>query len=70
MATNSGIRPDGLVVRAFAQWAECIFFDIGVLGRFVCSALRFIPPWTQEKTVIPYIYNVSIKDPSKNYQRK
>ena len=36
-----------------------------VLGRFVCSALRFIPHEPRKKkTLIPYIYNVSNKDPS------
>ena len=34
-----------------------------VLGRFVCSELQFIPYEPRKKTLIPYIYNVSIKDP-------
>ena len=34
-----------------------------VLERFVCSALRFIPHEPRKKTLIPYIYNASIKDP-------
>ena len=33
-----------------------------VLGRFVCSALQFIPHEPRKKTPIPYIYNVSNKD--------
>ena len=37
-----------------------------VFGRFVCSALRFIPHEPRKKTLIPYIYNVSNKDPSKH----
>ena len=37
-----------------------------VLGRFVCSALRFIPHEPRKKTIIPYIYNVFNKDPSFN----
>ena len=34
-----------------------------VLGRFVCSALRFIPHEPRKKTLIPYIYNATNKDP-------
>ena len=33
------------------------------LIRFVCSALRFIPHEPSKKTLIPYIYNASNKDP-------
>ena len=36
---------------------------VAVLGRFVCSALRFIPHEPRKKTLIPYIDNISIKDP-------
>ena len=35
-----------------------------VLGRFVCSALEFIPHEPSKKTLIPYIYTASNKDPS------
>ena len=34
-----------------------------VLVRFVCSALRFISHEPRKKTLIPYIYNASNKDP-------
>ena len=34
-----------------------------VLVRFVCSALRFISREPRKKTLIPYIYNASNKDP-------
>ena len=34
-----------------------------VLVRFVCSALRFISYEPIKKTLIPYIYNASNKDP-------
>ena len=37
-----------------------------VLGRYVCSALQFIPHEPRKKTLIPYIYNVSNMDPSLN----
>ena len=33
-----------------------------VLGRFVCSALQFIPHEPRKRTLIPYIYNASNKD--------
>ena len=36
---------------------------VAVLVRFVCSALRFIPHEPRKKTLIPYIYNASNKDP-------
>ena len=32
------------------------------VGRFVCSALRFIPYEPEKKTLIPYIYNAANKD--------
>ena len=37
-----------------------------ILGQFLCPTLRFIPhkPPKTKKTLIPYIYNVSNKDPS------
>ena len=36
----------------------CELYREAVLGWFVCSALWFIPPWTQKKkTFILYIYN-------------
>ena len=35
-----------------------------ILRQFVCSALGFIPHEPRKKTLIPYIYNVSNKDPS------
>ena len=46
-----------------------------VLGRFVCSALRFIPHEHRKKTLIPYIYNASNEGPflkfsEKNYKFK
>ena len=41
-----------------------------VLGRFVCSALRCILHEPRKKTLIPYIYNVSIKIPFLNSPRK
>ena len=47
-----------------------------VLGRFVCSALRFIPHEPRKKkTLIPYIYNASNEGPflkfsEKNYKSK
>ena len=34
-----------------------------VLVRFVYSALRFISHEPRKKTLIPYIYNASNKDP-------
>ena len=33
-----------------------------VLGRFVCSALQFIPHELRKKTLIAYIYNALNKD--------
>ena len=41
-----------------------------VLGRFVWSALRFIPNEPREKTLIPYIYNASNNDSFSNSQPK
>ena len=46
-----------------------------VLGRFVCSALRFIPHEHRKKTLIPYICNASNQGPflkfsEKNYKFK
>ena len=34
-----------------------------VPGQFVCSTLRFIPYEPRKKTLIPYVYNASNKDP-------
>ena len=33
-----------------------------IIGRFVCSAFRIIPPWTQKKALIPYVDNTSDSD--------
>ena len=42
------------------QWHE----PEAVLGQqFVCSGLQFIPYEPRKKTLIPYIYNASNKDP-------
>ena len=34
-----------------------------VIGRLVCSALRCISHEPRKKTLNPYIYNASVKDP-------
>ena len=36
--------------------------SFSVLGRFVCSVLRFIPHEPRKMIFIPYIYNAFIKD--------
>ena len=41
-----------------------------VLGRFVCSALRFIPHEPRKKTLIPYIYNASNEGPFRKFSEK
>ena len=41
-----------------------------VLVRFVCSAQRFIPHEPRKKTLIPYIYNASNKDPFLKFSEK
>ena len=41
-----------------------------VLGRFVCSALRFIPHEPRKKTLIPYIYNASNEGPFLKFSEK
>ena len=41
-----------------------------VLGRFVCSALRFIPHEHRKKTLIPYIYNASNQGPFQKFSEK
>ena len=41
-----------------------------VFVRFVCSALRFISHEPRKKTLIPYIYNASNKDPFLNSPSK
>ena len=41
-----------------------------VLGRFVCSALRFIPHEPRKKKLIPYIYNASNEGPFLKFSEK
>ena len=41
-----------------------------VLGRCVCSALRFIPREPRKKTLIPHIYNASNQGPFLKFSEK
>ena len=54
----------------FKAITKFVCFREAVLGRFVCSTIRFIPHEPRKKTLIPYIYNASNKDPFLKFSEK